>query len=167
MWYAASEIIFFLLLAAGLGGLIGYGSAQIYQLDFDALRHAIAERKGSNDELAGAEQEIGWCPNLIQIRTPPEIADLKRRLQIVTDALRGDTAPPQPPDRAAVASHVSAPPLAAETIDQPGTGDDSDDDDDGFPPVPSAGHSAIDAAEPVSNPGGRRLSERVADATGS
>ena len=152
MWYAASEIIFFLLLAAGLGGLIGYGSAQIYQLDFDALRHAIAERKGSNDELAGAEQKI---------------ADLKRRLQIATDALRGDTAPPQPPDRAAVASDVSAPPLAAETIDQPGTGDDSDDDDDGFPPVPSAGHSAIDAAEPVSNPGCRRLSERVADATGS
>lgn len=134
MWYAASEIVFFLILAAVIGGSFGYGVAQIYQLDFAGVRAARAERKENGDELAEARVEI---------------ADLRRKLDMVTEALRGDVTPPA----------ELAPPLIA-----PSTAEEVQREDDGetiFPPVPSSGHAEI---EVTANPEGRRLSDRVADA---
>lgn len=129
MWYAASEIIFFLIVAAVIGGAIGFGAAQIYQIDFESLTAAWRSR-GDGDKLKQAGREI---------------EELRRRLEIATDALRGDSPAPGFPA-----------PLAA---------------DGGFPPPASSGH--VDVAEPVkATPDrdepptdGRRLSERVADAT--
>ncbi len=136
MWYAASEIVFFLVLAAVIGGLIGYGIAQIYQIDFAALRAARADTKDRGAELAAAYEEV---------------ADLRRKLQITTEALRGADAP---------TPHLDPPiidPLAA---------DDHDDSSDGFfPPSPDIDADIdidIDAGD--ANTSGRRLSERVADA---
>ena len=134
MWYAASEIVFFLILAAVIGGMIGYGIGQIYQMDFGGVRAALAERKDAGEELAEARVEI---------------SDLRRKLEIMTEALRGDSAPVV----------ELAPPLIA-----PSTAEEVQREDDGvtvFPPVPSSGHTDV---EMTSNPDGRRLSERVADA---
>jgi hypothetical protein len=122
MWYAASEIIFFLVLAAVIGGLIGYGTAQIYQIDFAALRSERATAADRGAELLAAYEEI---------------ADLRRKLQITTAALR-DGAPD---------AHLE-PPIVSDA--------DSYEIDD-VPPVP--GDDVVAA--------GRRLSERVADAEGS
>ena len=126
MWYAASEIIFFLVLAAVVGGLIGYGTAQIYQIDFAALRSERSAAADRSAELHAAYEEI---------------ADLRRKLQITTAALRGDDAPEarlEPPIIAPIA-----------------TIDDTDVTGSSFPPSPT------DDAVATS---GRRLSERVADA---
>lgn len=129
MWYAASEIVFFLVLAAVIGGLIGYGIAQIYQIDFAALRAARAHTEDRSLELAAAYEEI---------------ADLRRRLQITTEALRGEDVP---------VAHLEPP------IIDPLASDDHDTAADGFfPPGPDVG-----AAEDVAD-SGRRLSDRVADA---
>ena len=130
MWYAATEIIFFLILAAIIGGLVGFGTAQIYQIDLGSIREGMARRpKGaSEEELADARVEI---------------ADLRRKLDMLTDALRGDDAP-----QIELGPPIVAPSTSAEV-------QDTDEADVAFPPVPSTGHDGVD---------GRRLSERVADA---
>lgn len=126
MWYAASEIVFFLVLAAVIGGLIGYGVAQIYQIDFAALRAARASSEDRTLELAAAYEEV---------------ADLRRKLQITTEALRGEDAP---------SPHLEPP------IIEPIVSDDDTGALDGvFPPTPD-----IDDM----HTSGRRLSDRVADA---
>lgn len=124
MWYAASEIVFFLVLAAVIGGLIGYGIAQIYQIDFGALRASQTDGGGHSLELASAYEEI---------------ADLRRKLQITTEALRGEDTP--------------IPHLEPPIIDPRGAHYGSD--DVAFPPGPDAENEAAS---------GRRLSDRVADA---
>jgi hypothetical protein len=120
MWYAASEIVFFIVVAAVIGGLVGYGVGQIYQLDFGDLRSALASRRGQTEALAEARVEI---------------ADLRRKLDLMTEALRGDT---------------------AVTDDGNRSGADARNVDD-----PSAGH--VDVIDDAGFDG-RRLSERVADA---
>lgn len=124
MWYAASEIVFFLVLAAIIGGLIGYGVSQIYQIDFAALRAARTNGEDRSLELAAAYEEI---------------ADLRRKLQITTEALRGEDAP---------VPHLE-PPVIEPSDELDGS------DDVAFPPGPDA------ESEHTS---GRRLSDRVADA---
>jgi hypothetical protein len=132
MWYAASEIIFFLVLAAAIGASVGYGIAQIYQLDFGGMKDAVAARKSAGADLAEARVEI---------------ADLRRKLDLVTEALRGE---------AAHAFDLVPPPFA------PSTAADVVTDETVFPPVPA---TDLHPAEPVETATeGRRLSERVADA---
>ena len=132
MWYAASEIIFFLVLAAGIGVAIGYGIAQIYQLDFRGMKAAMAARRASGADLAEAQVEI---------------AELRRKLDLLTEALRGDAMP---------VAELTPPVIAPSTAP-------ARDDETGFPPGPSTAHTEVDPAETAS-PEGRRLSERVADA---
>lgn len=128
MWYAASEIVFFLIVAAAIGALIGYGVAQIYQLDFAGLRSALARRRNQTEALAEARVEV---------------ADLRRKLDLMTEALREDRN----------AGHQPHPVPAAV----------SDDPETAFPAPPVAGHFDVQATEPDTSEG-RRLSERVADA---
>ena len=134
MWYAASEIVFFLIVATAIGGLVGYGIGQIYQLDFGDLRAALASRRNQSEALAEARVEI---------------ADLRRKLDLTTQALRGDAASPSTAHPTPTAFHVED--------------TESGDADDSFPETGSTAHLDVPATSTDAS-SGRRLSERVADA---
>ncbi len=96
MFYAASEIVFWILLSAVVGGGIGYGLSEAKSLRLD---------KRLNDGKAHAPMErelaIAW----------DTIEDLNRRLQVAHQTIRGveDSPTEEASTGAAVASEDSAP----------------------------------------------------------
>lgn len=77
MIYAASEIIFWILLAAIVGGGIGYGLSEAKSL---RIRQRLSQSKA--DAPMERELAIAW----------DTIEDLNRRLQVAHETIRAETA---------------------------------------------------------------------------
>lgn len=78
MFYAASEIVFWILLAAVIGGGIGYGIAQVKMV-------RLNQRLASSRADAPLERELAIAWDTIE--------DLNTRLQVAHETIRGDYEP--------------------------------------------------------------------------
>lgn len=144
MFYAASEIVFWILLAAVIGGGIGYGLSQAKMV---RLNQRLAQ--GRADAPLERELAIAW----------DSIEDLNKRLQVAHETIRdinGDTGEPQ---------------LVALEAGEESDDEDADDKSDEDAELDRIVAEKMAKAEKAKTDGngdiGTRLSERVASASRS
>jgi len=144
MFYAASEIVFWILLAAVIGGGIGYGLSQAKLV---RLNKRLAQ--GRADAPLERELAIAW----------DSIEDLNKRLQVAHETIRGingDQGEPQLPDREA----------AQESADE--AAEEKTDEEEELDRIVAEKMARAEKAKTEGNGEiGTRLSERVASASRS
>ena len=147
MFYAASEIVFWLLLAAVIGGGIGYGLSQAKLVRLNSRLEQSRADAPMERELA-----IAW----------ETIEDLNKRIQVAHETIRDINGEP------------GEDLLAAEDLDEDSDGNDEsdgdgpiDDDDELDRIVAEKMAKAAEAKTKANGDIGTRLSERVASASRS
>ena len=83
MWYAASEIIVFLVVAAALGGFVGFAAAQSYTISLSASKERAKANAKAAGELEAAREQITELKRIIaqQEDSAPRGARLAQRVE--------------------------------------------------------------------------------------